>query len=221
MNVVGNDAQVWKSLRLRKGEGPHLCGAQNTRMRDARGSSVFELQYVRNTAQAPRGLMYRTQKSTARDRTREPATLPRLEPKIDRQSRRARDGASSAPVIAGHSTAAANMPAETATPTTQARHWFPFLEHLQDRKVVRWMMAYVGVAWMVLQAVDVLSDIWNWSLNAQKAVCLALILGFLPALVLAWHHGERGRQRMTGLEVLLLAGLLLGSGAVLWRVWLP
>lgn len=82
------------------------------------------------------------------------------------------------------------------------------------------MVAYAGVAWMALQAMDVLSDIWSWSLGAQKVACLALILGFFPALVVAWHHGEKGRQRMTGLELLVLAGLIAASGAILWRVGL-
>jgi TolB-like protein/Flp pilus assembly protein TadD len=38
-------------------------------------------------------------------------------------------------------------------------------------------------------------------------------IGFFVALVLAWYHGEKGQQRATGLELLIIAGLLLAAGA--------
>jgi TolB-like protein len=37
-------------------------------------------------------------------------------------------------------------------------------------------------------------------------------------LVLAWYHGERGAQRATGTELLILALLLTIGGAVVWRL---
>lgn len=33
-------------------------------------------------------------------------------------------------------------------------------------------------------------------------------MGFLAALVLAWHHVGRGEQRVTGMEIAMLAALL-------------
>src|SRR3546814_11007368 len=36
-------------------------------------------------------------------------------------------------------------------------------------------------------------------------------------LVLAWYHGERGAQRVSGAELLVLALLLAVRGGVLWR----
>jgi len=86
---------------------------------------------------------------------------------------------------------------------------------LQDRKVIRWLLAYLGGTWVLLEAIDVLSGIWSWPLSLQRIACLTLGLGFLPALVLAWFHGEKGRQRVSCWECLLLSLVLVGSAAVL------
>lgn len=88
---------------------------------------------------------------------------------------------------------------------------------LGQRKVVEWMLGYLGASFIVLEATDILGAIWGWSLVTQKVLCLVIALGFLPTLVVAWYHGAKGPQRPTLVEILLLAVLLLGSGAVLWR----
>lgn len=46
-----------------------------------------------------------------------------------------------------------------------------------------------------------------------SAVAAALlILGFPIALVVAWYHGEEGRQQVSGAEILLIA-LVVAAGA--------
>jgi hypothetical protein len=39
--------------------------------------------------------------------------------------------------------------------------------------------------------------------GALRVLTVALALGLLPALVLAWYHGEQGRQRVTGPELMI------------------
>ena len=51
----------------------------------------------------------------------------------------------------------------------------------------------------------------------MRFVIIALIVGFFVTLVLAWYHGERGAQRVTGTELLILALLLAIGGGFLWR----
>jgi TolB-like protein/Tfp pilus assembly protein PilF len=46
---------------------------------------------------------------------------------------------------------------------------------------------------------------------------IALSVGFFVTLVLAWYHGERGAQRVTGTELLILALLLMIGGGFLWH----
>ena len=86
-----------------------------------------------------------------------------------------------------------------------------FLERLLERKICRWMLGYLAVAWLVLQLTDVLSDIWSWSVLAQQMVSLVLGLGVFPAVVVAWYHGEQGRQRVCKMEVAVLATLIIAA----------
>jgi TolB-like protein/tetratricopeptide (TPR) repeat protein len=44
-----------------------------------------------------------------------------------------------------------------------------------------------------------------------------LCVGFFVALVLAWYHGERGAQRVSSTELVILALLLAIGGGLLWR----
>src|SRR3546814_771335 len=58
---------------------------------------------------------------------------------------------------------------------------------------------------------------FGWPEGLQRGITLALVLGFFVTLVLAWYHGERGAQRVSGAELLVLALLLAVGGGVLWR----
>jgi len=42
------------------------------------------------------------------------------------------------------------------------------------------------------------------------------VIGLPLVLVVAWYHGDRGQQTITGAEVLIIALLVLVGGAVLW-----
>lgn len=87
------------------------------------------------------------------------------------------------------------------------------LEKLRRRKIAQWALAYLAVAWLMLQLVDVLGDRWGVSDSLARVLDVALITGFLIALVLAWYHGEKGRQWVSGAELLILASLV-GLGAL-------
>lgn len=88
-----------------------------------------------------------------------------------------------------------------------------------DRSLIHWTIAYLAGAWLLLQLMDVLGEIWHLPIDVQRFVCLALGLGIPPALVIAWYHGEKGRQGVCAVEVVLVGLLLAGSGAVLWTVF--
>lgn len=82
-----------------------------------------------------------------------------------------------------------------------------FVAKLKTRKLGEWVLAYVAAAWLVLQVVDVLGDRWGLTSSMGRGVDVILLLGLLVALVLAWYHGERGEQRVSGPELLIIAGL--------------
>ncbi len=103
-------------------------------------------------------------------------------------------------------------------PAVEPPHLRDTLRSALDREMGRWCLAYLAGAWLVLQMLDVLSDIWRLPLHVQQGLCVALGLGFLPALVIAWYHGYRGRQRVTPVELLVVGSLVFSSGAIVWML---
>lgn len=91
-------------------------------------------------------------------------------------------------------------------------------ESIRDRKLFHWAIAYLAAAWLAMQVVEVLSSRWPLSLLLQRGIDIALVVGFFVALVLAWYHGEQGRQRVTGPELLFLALLLAIAGGLVAMV---
>jgi TolB-like protein/predicted Zn-dependent protease len=89
---------------------------------------------------------------------------------------------------------------------------------LRRRKVVQWGIAYGAAAWAVLQGVAYLRDTFGWEYQVQQFVTLLLLIVLPIVLVLAWYHGDRGQQRVTGPELVLLTTMFLLGGALLW--WL-
>jgi hypothetical protein len=92
------------------------------------------------------------------------------------------------------------------------------LERLKERKVVQWLLAYLAMTWAILQANDALADVWGVPLMVQRAGSLALALGILPVLVVAWYHGEKGRQRVCCVEAGLIGLTLAVTFGTVWRV---
>ena len=93
-----------------------------------------------------------------------------------------------------------------------------FLQRLRERKLVQWALAYVAAAFALIQVLDIVAQRFGWPEQAVRFCIIALAVGFFVTLVLAWYHGERGEQRVTGTELLIVA-LLLGIGGVAaWKL---
>ncbi|MGH8041222.1 MAG: winged helix-turn-helix domain-containing protein [Rudaea sp.] len=92
------------------------------------------------------------------------------------------------------------------------------LQRLRERKLVQWALAYVAAAFALLQGLDIIAQQFGWADGVRRGITIALIAGFFVALVLAWYHGERGAQRVTGTELLIIALLLALGGGALWRI---
>ncbi|UCF20282.1 MAG: tetratricopeptide repeat protein [Gemmatimonadota bacterium] len=89
----------------------------------------------------------------------------------------------------------------------------PLFQRLRRRRLFQWGLAYLAGAWLVFQGTEVLAEPWNLSVAVQRTIHVLLGAGFLITVVLAWYHGEKGRQRVSGLELLILAGILAIGGA--------
>jgi serine/threonine-protein kinase len=90
-----------------------------------------------------------------------------------------------------------------------------FLQRLRERKLFQWALAYLAGAWLVLQAMEVTAEPFGWPLALQRGITILLVVGFFVALVLAWYHGEKGRQRVSGPELLMIAALLAIAAVLL------
>src|SRR5512140_2423914 len=84
---------------------------------------------------------------------------------------------------------------------------------MRERKLAQWAIAYLAGAWVVLQLLDVLADTFAWPPLVARVATVLLGIGFLASLVVAWYHGEKGSQRVGGVELLMLAGILVIAGA--------
>lgn len=88
------------------------------------------------------------------------------------------------------------------------------LRRLGERKVVQWGLAYLAGAWLLAQVFHLVGQQFEWQPSTLRAITSFLAFGFLPALVVAWHHGEKGSQHVTRTEVVVVVALLATGGAV-------
>jgi len=89
-------------------------------------------------------------------------------------------------------------------------------ERMMDRKLVQWTLAYLGGAWLLLQLSGELCETWNWTMHFRQVVSILLGLGVMPALVVAWYHGEKGSQKVCTTECALVAVSIMASVIVVW-----
>src|SRR5438045_4679532 len=92
-----------------------------------------------------------------------------------------------------------------------------FLQRLKQRKIVQWSLAYVAAAYALLQGIDIVAQRFGWPAQTMRVLIIALSIGLFVTLVLAWYHGERGAQRVSGTELLIIGLVLAVGGGILWH----
>ena len=92
-----------------------------------------------------------------------------------------------------------------------------FLQRLKQRKLEQWALAYIAAAFALIQGVDVVAQRFGWPDALERVLILALALGFFVTLVVAWYHGEKGAQKVSSTELVILTLLLAIGGGLLWR----
>lgn len=95
--------------------------------------------------------------------------------------------------------------------TDPAERSTPVLEEIRGRRLFQWVFGYVAGAWILLELTDFLVGHLGGPPALVGLLLAALAFGLLAAIVLAWFHGEKGRQEVTRLERFLLAGIA-GAG---------
>jgi TolB-like protein/tetratricopeptide (TPR) repeat protein len=82
--------------------------------------------------------------------------------------------------------------------------WF---ERLRDRHIFRTAFLYLGGAWAAMEAIGFFVENYGWSRTVLDVAVLLIILGFPAALIIAWFHGESGKQQVQRAEASLLLTL--------------
>jgi serine/threonine-protein kinase len=90
-----------------------------------------------------------------------------------------------------------------------------FLTRVKERDLIQWALVYLAAAWVVLEVTGFAADRFSWSPLIPQSAGLLAFVGFFVTLVVAWYHGEKGRQRVRGMEVLILTILLAIAGGAL------
>lgn len=89
------------------------------------------------------------------------------------------------------------------------------LQRLKERKLVQWTIAYLAGAWALLEATSLVVAEFHWPEVIGQVATVAAFFGLFITLVLAWYHGEKGRQRVSAPELLMVAALLVVAGVAL------
>ncbi len=84
--------------------------------------------------------------------------------------------------------------------------------------MVQWTVAYFAAAWLSLELFDLVAEQFLWPIWVRQGATVVLLFGLLVTLVLAWYHGERGRQKVGAGELALLAVLLALAGGSVWML---
>lgn len=86
------------------------------------------------------------------------------------------------------------------------------LSELRERKLGQWAITYLAAAWLLLQAIGLIGGYFAWPALVGQIATVLFAIGFLGVLILAWYHGEKGQQRVSGPELVMIAALLLIAG---------
>ena len=82
------------------------------------------------------------------------------------------------------------------------------IQRLKQRKMVQWALAYLAGAFALLQVSTSSASASAGRSRPRVGLIVARVIGSSSPLVLAWYHGERGAQRVSGTELSILALLL-------------
>lgn len=89
-------------------------------------------------------------------------------------------------------------------------------QRLKQRKIVQWAIAYAATAWVSLEVFDLIAEQFLWPAWIRQSATIVLFFGLFITIVLAWYHGERGRQKVGMVELILLIVLLSLGGQSVW-----
>ena len=113
----------------------------------------------------------------------------------------------------GKTQAAQEQRAAISEPVRSMSVWARIKEH----KVAQWTIAYAAAAYTLLHGTEMVSNAFEWPHVVVRIVTLLLFLGVPLVATIAWYHGHRAQQRVSGAELTIITVLLVIAGTVLWQ----
>jgi TolB-like protein/tetratricopeptide (TPR) repeat protein len=83
------------------------------------------------------------------------------------------------------------------------------LTELRERRLVQITLSYAGAGWILLEAVNQTVERGILPELVYRVVLIWFLLGLPAALLVGWHHGEKGKQKAPLSEWFVLAFLAL------------
>jgi TolB-like protein/Tfp pilus assembly protein PilF len=91
------------------------------------------------------------------------------------------------------------------------------LDRIRQRNA-QWGLAYLAAVWVLLQVLAFIAQSFGWSPRVARVATVIAMAGLVVTLVLAWYHGERGRQRASLAEIVILGVIILAGGGAAWAL---
>ncbi len=91
---------------------------------------------------------------------------------------------------------------------------------IKQRRITQVVLAYLAGGWMVLAVVDQVVDREVLPTVVYQVTLVLYLFGIAFALILGWYHGEKGNQKATAVEIIILSviGIIgLGTSAMIIR----
>ncbi len=89
---------------------------------------------------------------------------------------------------------------------------------LNRRRMFQVGVLYLGAAWALLEATDFFVQNYDLSHKLLNLAILFIVLGFPAVLIIAWHHGEHGRQEVVRSELAILTTLFVFAAVGTYRI---
>ena len=70
---------------------------------------------------------------------------------------------------------------------------------------------------MIYEGTGTAFETWDVPVLLVRSIHVLLAIGFFVTLILAWYHGEKGRQRVGGTELWMVAALVVGLEGRFWK----
>jgi TolB-like protein/Tfp pilus assembly protein PilF len=83
----------------------------------------------------------------------------------------------------------------------------------RERKLTQWSLAYLTGAWLIYEVLSLVSANFAWPVVVIRCLSVLLALGLPATLIVAWYHGDKGRQHVSGPELVMMAALLFIAAA--------